>query len=88
MRDWWCPNCGQMVSPKISANAALVLVVFVFILWTGYNSWTSPEYFTILVVEAGKAALIAGGITAIWPERSCPICKTTKLDKEAPGSAA
>jgi len=82
--DRWCPNCRQMVRPKIDVSTGVkTLAVLLYGLAVAY-AWSIDRWLEGIIWGAVAALVIAGMIGATNLIRSCPICKTTSLYEQAP----
>ena len=94
-KDWWCPNCKQMVKPRendLLANTLVIIVILpawyalrkLFIyqfnwLDVGRDLWWVPAIGGLLI-----GFLAAGSIYSKFVIRSCPICRTEDVKRERP----
>lgn len=84
MRDWWCPNCKQLVHAVAEPNHLLNILVGATALGSGW--------LTSLVQSLPSSimtAIFAGVVAAAFAHRynsvpRCPICKSANVEQQAP----
>ena len=91
-KDWWCPNCKQMVSPVTSfdsptgyAEAVAGIILLVALLAPTDLSvllWTSPVAAVAMAVTA--VGLLKDTLGRFAPKR-CPICRTNRVTHQPLG---
>jgi hypothetical protein len=82
--DRYCPNCRQMVKPKVDVSAmtkALAILTYGLVV---LYAWSVGHWLEGIMVGAVVALIVGGIIGAVSLIRSCPICQTRQLEHAAP----
>ncbi len=92
-RDWWCPNCKQVVRLRDDKGCGFLLVVTVWLGFLAIAVWLAAWWLTqavgISVIPAAVVGLVVAGVVVKLSQdkmmppssRCCPICKTDNLQQ-------
>ena len=84
MRDCYCPNCRQMVRPKLAASSTRKALIVLCFAWGALLMLAWGEVLFPFLLAAVAAWLVVALFGARMAVRSCPICGSASLEAHAP----